>query len=373
MVKCETQTSESLIWLKYVLNPETEIPKVTNWTAIFEFADKHKIASICIPTQGTIIIEKDLLFEWIGIVQLIETQNKLQNKRIVELFNKIESDGFAVCLLKGQGNAQLYPNPLTRSSGDIDVWIDANEEKIYEYVKNLFPDTKESFKHIHFPIFNDVPVDAHFTPLKFYSQHYQKKLQRWIKDNKQAQFEHYINLAGVEKLICAPTEKFNAVYLLGHMLIHVNEEGIGLRQVVDYYYLLNKSNFSIQDREDIIRTFNDFGMNRFAKAVMWIEWKVLGLSKGKCLVEPDKKLGRLLLKDIVEGGNFGFYSNIFKRYQGYYSLGIAKAWRNIKLLPLMPREGCARLRSKLRRVIKHVLNRFLGRWNRGTVPVSQKN
>ena len=217
----------------------------------------------------------------------------------------------------------------------------------------MFPDAEVSYKHIHFPIFEDAPVDVHVTPLKLYSGLHQKRLQRWIEQNKAEQFKYRIRLVETDRDVCAPTRQFNVVYQLGHMLIHLFDEGLGLRQVVDYFYVLKGLEASDKELQDLVETIQSLGMLKFARAVMWIESDVLGLPVERCVVEPDERRGKQLLEDILEGGNFGHHSDRYNGRKGFYYRGMVEAKRNITLLSMAPREGIARLYSKMKTAIAH--------------------
>ncbi len=313
MGRIDMRDIEFLSWLRYTLNPNTKLPIVKDWLAVFAFAEKQALTGICMPVERPKNLDQALVLQWIGQVQLIEQRNRLLNVRIGQLFSMLESEGFDCCLLKGQGNAEMYPNPLMRCSGDIDVWIDAEEERVYDYVRKLCPNAELSFKHIHFPIFSDVPVDVHSTPLRLYSNYYLKRLNCWIEKNKAEQFAHKIKLTGIEKCVSVPTCSFNVVYQMGHMLIHTLDEGVGLRQIVDYFYALKGLELTDTGIHELINDLKYLGMFRFARAVMWIENQILGVPAERCLIEPDEKFGKKLLADILEGGNFGHHS---ERYGG---------------------------------------------------------
>lgn len=347
MERIDKRDAEALNWLRYVLNPNTIMPMVNDWSALLAFAEKQALTGVFLPEECPDNLPKNLLLQWIGQVQLIEQQNKLLNKRIEQLFGLLEQDGFQCCLLKGLGNASMYPNVLRRCSGDIDVWLNTDQETAYQYVKKMFTDAEVSYKHIHFPIFDDAPVDVHVTPLKFYSGLYQKRLQRWIEQNKVEQFKHGIRLAETDRDVCVPTRQFNVVYQLGHMLIHLFDEGLGLRQVVDYYYVLKGLEASDKELQELVETIRSFGMYKFAQAIMWIERDVLGLPGERCFVEPDERRGKQLLSDILDGGNFGHYSERYNGKTGFYYRGLIEAWRDVRLLSIAPREGIARLASKM--------------------------
>lgn len=346
-------TTEALNWLRYKLNPNTEMPTVTDWAALFVFAEKQKITGICLPDGSGKNIEKSLLLQWIGMAHLIEQQNKLLNHRVEQLFCMLEKDGFDCCLLKGQGNAEMYPNPLRRCCGDIDVWVNSEEDKAYQYVQRLFPDAEVSYKHIHFPIFEDAPVDVHVTPLKFNSRFYLKKIQQWVDLNGKEQFAHKIRLTGINREVNVPTGMFNTIYQLGHMLIHLLDEGLGLRQVVDYFYVLKNLDVSEEERKSLVKDIETLGLSRFAKALMWVECNVLGLPVERCIVSPNERTGKRLLNDILEGGNFGHYSERYHGRSGFYYRGWVEAMRNIRLLSFAPREGMGRLFRKMGTAVRH--------------------
>ena len=65
----------------------------------------------------------DILYQWLGYSEQIKRQNVIVNKRCVEITKLFAEAGFKTCILKGQGNARMYKDPLSRSSGDIDLWI----------------------------------------------------------------------------------------------------------------------------------------------------------------------------------------------------------------------------------------------------------
>lgn len=355
MERISRKDAEALAWLRFKLNPDAELPTVTDWSALITFAEKQALIGVCLPDERPENLDQMMALQWIGKVQLIEQRNKLLNMRIGQLFGMLEDSGFNCCLLKGQGNAEMYPNPLVRCSGDIDVWIDSEEELVYQYVRHLCPDAEESFKHIHFPIFKDAPVDAHATPLRFYSRHFRKRLNRWIEANKAEQFAHQIKLTGNEKEVNVPTRRFNAIYQMGHMMIHTFDEGFGLRQVVDYFYLLKVLESTDQERANLADCLRELGMYKFARGIMWIESHVLGIHVARCLVEPDEKLGMRLLEDILEGGNFGHHSERYSGINNYYYRGVVEAIRDMKWFFMAPREVTARLVNKMGTAWRHTI------------------
>lgn len=359
MERIDHFSQEALAWVRFVLNPETPMPQISDWQAVYDFADKQKITGICNPSDYSVSIQRDLLFKWLGESQQIKIRSALLNQRTVTLYTLLQEAGFRCCILKGQGNAERYPDPLLRMPGDIDVWIDAEEKAIKDYVKRLFPDAEDSFKHIKFPIFSDVPVDVHQTPLKLYNPVHNRRLQEWIKTNKDGQWTNTTLLTGTDVEISVPTVEFNAVYQLGHILIHLLDEGIGLRQLIDYFYVLKALDGIPNETKDRIRKeWKALGMYRLAAAVMWIEHDVLGLPERYLLTTPDKKKGRLLLKEILEGGNFGKYSQRQKyRSAGFLIHRTIKAWHVLNISTIFPGEAFFKTIFKLRTAYIHYMRK----------------
>lgn len=353
-----TNTQEYLRWLRFTLNPLQPMPVVQDWKGLFEFVKQQAIAGICEPTRfDDARLDSNLLFEWIGLVQQLRVENKHHVSRIEELNNKLKNAGFRFCILKGQGNALMYPDGELRTPGDIDVWVDTDEQSLMDYVKGQFPEKKETFKHITFPVFSDIGVDMHHTPLKLYRTKFNKRLQQWLADNKDDQMTHYVILADSANPIAIPTAEFNAVYQLGHIMTHLFSWGIGLRQLVDYYYVLkNIADDSYDRKQRIIATWKDLGLLRLASAVMWIETEILGLSKDMALIEPSEFYGKIVLTDVLEGGNFGKYSKWYQYFNRSYIRRPHALCRLVKLYSVFPTEAFCRISGRSKKLIEKILN-----------------
>ena len=63
-------------------------------------------------------------------------------------------NGFPNCILKGQGNALMYPDPYARVPGDIDIWLDGGREKILDFTTKYYNRPYTSI-HVDFPMFAD--------------------------------------------------------------------------------------------------------------------------------------------------------------------------------------------------------------------------
>ena len=165
---------------------------------------------------------------------------------------------------------------------------------------------------------------------------------------------HFVRLDNTSNDIAIPTVAFNAVYQLGHIMIHIEDEGVGLRQFVDYYFVLkNLYGTDSKIKERIRQMWKKTGMLRLARAVMWIEKEMLGLPETFLLVDPNERLGRLLAKDILEGGNFGHFGRRQKLWeQGFFIKRFSDTWHLIRLSSCFPGDAFYRLCYKVISFIK---------------------
>ena len=111
-------------------------------------------------------------------------------------------------------------------------------------------------------------------------------------------------------MVC-PSVEFNLFYILLHTYRHFLYEGVGMRQLMDYFFVLqtngSKGKEGIESKERILTVIKQFGMTRFVKGVMWIMKEVFGMSEQQLLVDPDEKEGRYILSEVMTGGNFGHH------------------------------------------------------------------
>lgn len=273
------------------------------------------------------------IFEAVGLQEQIKQQNEIVNERAEMLTRILAAWGYRTCVLKGQGVAQLYPNPLLRQSGDIDIWVDGKQDEIISCLRDNFIGIRNiDYVHSGAGFYNDVEVEVHFRPSWMYNPFSNKKLQKYFRANKELQFAHFDEKVG----FAYPTIGFNLVYSLIHINRHIFEEGIGLRQLVDYYYILKHS--TSDERNAAFKQLRQLSLKRFAAAIMYIEKEALGIEEAFLLCAPDRKEGKYLLAEIMRGGNFGqhdsrneWYDKDSRFKRGLFHL--KRNWRYLKHYP----------------------------------------
>ena len=439
-------------FLKYCLGYKENMSRVIagmDWQELYSFASKQALLGLCfegIERLGKEYpkelkqnpIGRELLMTWMGKAQQIRRQNMKVNAVAGKLFSMLREDGFRCCILKGQGNALMYPNPYSRTPGDIDVWVNASRERIMEYASKKF-ELGEDIRLQHLETSLDgVPVELHFFPCSMNNPIYHARLQKWFRRNADLQCSHIVGLPDGAGDIAIPTTAFNVIYQLTHLYHHFFDEGIGMRQIIDYFLVVNDfsknvfldydfsnhpvplskegSTFSPSpssmvftppsvppfpgDRNlrsgdvtaptrcseplrskdggpskvspdcagwdrlaieednsagsatavtssastalDVVqRELKHLGLWKFAGAVMYVLHEALGLSEEKMIAPMDEKRGKLLLSEILDGGNFGQH---FTKYGHFTQQGMAKKyflkiWRNMHFVRYYPAEA----------------------------------
>lgn len=302
-------------FIKFALEPDSELPSsIANldWNALHRFAEEQTILGVVFEginrLQATSAKpDVQLLMRWFMENETINQNNRLLNKRIAEITAIFGEHGFRTCLLKGQGNMRMYPQPFSRMPGDIDLWVDGKREEVEKLCRQLNPQTIISYHHAQ-QSFKDVMLEVHFTPNYAGNYIYNKRLQAYFESRKDAQMNHIVTLPDSDVVTAIPTADFNIIFQLSHLMKHFLYEGVGLRQVVDYYYLLKHSHKD-HTNTNYPEQLKHLNLYRFATALMWVLHDFLGLEKKYLIVEPNEKEGRMLLEAILIGGNFGIHDS----------------------------------------------------------------
>ena len=287
------------------------LPTDVDWEAVYVAASRQAVVGVVAGCIGRLPEGErpkgQLLMKWIAAAAAVRKANIRVYADCVRLSRRMAADGRVPCILKGQGNALMYPDAFSRSPGDIDVWLQGSALEIARYARRYVPGANVEYHHVDFPVFRHTPVEIHFVPSFMGNLLHERRLNRYFADNSAGQFSHKVRLPeDIGGEICTPTDGFNRIFQLTHIMHHFFFEGIGMRQVVDYYYLLRRG-FSDVERAADVAVIKRLGMSRFAAALMYVLHSGLGLGEEYLLVEPDEKVGRLLLSEIMQAGNFGFH------------------------------------------------------------------
>ena len=232
-------------FLRFCIGSAKEIPdslKEADWKELYAIAQKQCLVGVLfdgikkLPAEH-VGMKKELLLQWMAESQMLEKANVRLNDAAIQVSEWFRKKGFRTCILKGQGNALMYPNPYSRTPGDIDIWVEGGDKRVISFVRSISPHEKACYHHIDFPSYKGVEVEVHYRPSFLLCFWHNRKLQKYYERVKEEQFSHRVML-GEQGEIAIPTVEFNLIFQLTHIYAHLMNEGIGLRQLVDYYFVL---------------------------------------------------------------------------------------------------------------------------------------
>lgn len=258
--------------------------------------------------QGLLTCPRQLMLEWFTECENIERANRRLNEVAVKVTRAFARRGYRSCLLKGQGCAAMYPNPLRRTTGDIDIWLEGTDRDIIAMVRSFDPAARAVYHHIAFPSYKDIEVEVHYRPSFVQNLRNNRRLQRYFSSHSAEQFANKVD-HGSLKGVAVPTHEFSLVYQLAHINQHVLKDGIGLRQLTDYYFLLRA--LDGQADASVVNTLRRTGLWPMACAVMYVMGEVFGMDRRLMIAPPDERRGRAVMAEVVAGGNFGQYDERF--------------------------------------------------------------
>lgn len=277
------------------------------WKTLFVMAKQQTVQGIVYNSLSRLPVDarppRALTMRLSLTVETIRGQNLLMNQEAARYTQLFADRGVRSVILKGAANARLYPVPLLRQAGDIDVWIPGDFDTVVDllidmgFISRINPREKR-IHHIGFRSEKNVEIEVHHnlaSGVFFRNKAFQKLLLNEIDDVTLTPEGFY-----------SPSIRFALLMQLSHIQQHFSYGGLGLRQYMDYYMLLTHSTKA--DREYVWNIIKKFALGRVCAAVMGLLEKTFGLSRELMLCSPDNKSSMLLYELAFWGGNFGKYA-----------------------------------------------------------------
>ncbi len=324
-------------------------PSIDEWSKLYSMARKQSLIGVCFagvkkfldssPQNNIVaVIPSKIYFRWLGTVAHIQERNKWMDKRCAEFEQKLAEDGYKSCVLKGQGLAALYENLRgLRQPGDIDAWAIGEPKSVIEWARKTGTMTFYDYHHADLSLYKDTEIELHYRPTLSRNLLRNARLQRWLKSEgeKHIVFKEELGFS-------VPDYVFNVVLTLNHNFWHLMYEGVGLRQVLDLFFVLRSVKGSTecqsQLQSEALMLIKHFRLQRFAAASMWIMKEVFGLEEQYLIGNPNEKAGRFLLDEIMQSGNFGKYDKRLNRKRYQSRIGLMFSWlkHNSRLVRYYP-------------------------------------
>ena len=351
-------------------------PSASEWGELYAMAKKQSLVGVCFAGVQRLQSQKQeppemLYLTWMGMAAKIQQRNEVVNKQCGELTEKFRKDGYDVVVLKGQSAAERYKVSegfistssaqaqgyqkvsdlsLLRQSGDIDAWVSGSREEIKKYITKNYHVGEVIYNHAHVEVFSDTEVEVHFTPSWLYSPFRNLRLQEWFSNYKvsDASLVSKGFMFHEDEGFKSPSVEFDLVYLMLHAYRHLMHEGLGLRQVMDYYMVLRtvsdgfrvsegfKSVAEFAEVQEVSNTLKSLGLMKFAGAMMYVIKVVFGFDEMYMICEPNKERGERLLQEIMRGGNMGRgddRTGKSKTRVGYFWEHVSRQWSFMRDYP----------------------------------------
>ena len=198
-------------------------------------------------------------------------------------------------ILKGTSAAKYYPYPEYRTLGDIDIMTRREDYTTAcdmllrnGFLENTATATEDFGRHRGF-IKNNIEVEVH----AFFAL---------LNDPEKARYLDDLIIQNITPSHILP-DMVNGLTLLEHINQHL-EEGLGLRQIIDWMMFVNKC---LSDKEwpEFSIMARNIGLEKLAIITTQMCVNALGLSPREWCSGAEKKLCEQLFDYVLSCGNFG--------------------------------------------------------------------
>jgi len=250
----------------------------------------------------------------------IEKANLRINKALSEITAEYAAVNCPFILLKGQGLALNYPNPLHRTPGDLDLFLyqEGDYEKAKEWVKvQGYPQEAECLIHLGYTR-KGIHIENHKFISVIEHPRYYKLLKKEVKKILATENLNLLKIGETEVKLLPPS--FDALFVFIHMLHHFMHLGVGIRQFCDWVLLLNKH------KDFINKVYFESLLEEFAlqkPACVFANAAIKYLDAPRSIfpfeLHSDDVYSDVVMEDILDAGHFGFYRSGEKRPKGKWS------------------------------------------------------
>ena len=300
-------------------DPENFKPDSVDWKAVLRVAKEQTMMAVVADGIETLPKElwppKEVMMKLAMMRLKIEQTHVLLNSTIAQIVQALDAQGVPSVLLKGQGIAQNYLRPESRTCGDIDLYTGhGGYQKAFEIIEGLHDgrahkEAAECEHHLHTSL-NGVEVEIHRLASFLHGKRMNANFQKWTQESMDALF-------GTDRLavwdnggtpVALAPATYNAFFILHHAVRHMTTEGVGFRQICDWTMLLHKCHAQV-DVELLGRKLKELHMERIWQEFGRLAVGFLGLPASELPLAPaDLTPGRKtheLLQHIFISGNFG--------------------------------------------------------------------
>ena len=291
----------------------------TDWQGIMLLAQRHTV-------QGLVAQKMKRMADILGHEAAMKlcakemfkasNNNRHLNKVSAMLTAVLRDGGIEPVLLKGQGVARYYPEPLLRMPGDIDFFIGVERtDEAAAMLSEKLPGIKRHHgrndkKHVNMTM-DGVEIELHRMATGINIMAKAQEIQDWTEEQLRGDTRQ-ATIAGC--VMTVPSATFDAIYIFYHLYRHFLVDGVGLRHVCDWLRCLYANRADI-DEEGIRQLLTRFGLLH--------AWQLFGLMAVRHLGMPREamplyrerraKSADRLLQVLINNSNFGKEQKLYER------------------------------------------------------------
>lgn len=277
-----------------------------DWYWMLDNAKKQSLAGFLfpaiknLPPQNKPALRPSML--WYGLAEFITETHAKHVSVLHKTHSLLEAKKIPHVFMKGLTCGKRYAKPETRSCGDIDFVVSSSDySRTLDALGTIGVVDRDFVHEKHGKVqVDNIILEPHYKVHNFQNPRNDRVMQEMFDDV----FPNGLRQIDIEgQYIPVYPLDLEGVFLLSHMVHHVYEEGLGLRQVIDFYYYLQTVGKA--PSEQLLKRVN---MTRACRIFTRICEHYLGLPETIChynYTEKEKVFAEKLLEDIMRVGNFG--------------------------------------------------------------------
>ena len=307
----------------------------TDYQRVMRMAEEQAVQGLLL--DGVVRMPKEMappLPMLLKLTGVVCGQMENINRRHIDVIGKmsatLEDAGIKAVFMKGQTTGRRWSAPLHRTPGDVDFLVEESDYQRTLDVLESIGEVDRTLRHEHhgMAFVDGVQIEPHYKIHNYQCPWTDRRMNGLassiLKD------ESCKAMIGDKEINVLPAT-FESVFLISHIVNHIYEEGLGLRQLVDYAMLLRHEHGNI-DWERHNEWLEQVRMMRAWRIVVCLCQDYLGAERHWEFTEKEHERAGRLMRDVMAVGNFGRAAYTFRHDTIWHKLRnyrwvVRRAWR----------------------------------------------
>lgn len=288
------------------------------WRGVYRTAVRQTVTGIAFSGLSHLperfLPDDALMVHWAAATDRVECRNRTMNAVLGQLLGRLHAHGFHPVVLKGQGVAAFYPQPLLRECGDIDLWFPSDaascEAALLMRRAGCSPERQPDGSIVYF--LQGIGVEHHTRLFDLHNPFLRRGIAALVQQHGWRMCGFADGVPGALaspgiRAFTVPSPLPTLLLLNAHLLKHLLAHGAGLRQFCDMAVAYHALRGTYEPRE-LAAVYRRCGLRRWSDRLHGFMVQYLGLDAATL---PDAVPAGVpaddLLQIVFDGGNFGHY------------------------------------------------------------------